>query len=72
MFSSVVRTDLQLSTRVTRTGQSALLMSVLTYCFKSADLRLTDDAITSVASVLCRDDCSFVLKREFTNRRMVM
>ena len=41
-----------------------LLLDVVAFCFKPTDIRLQDEAIETAAAALCREDCSFLYKRE--------
>lgn len=66
-----VKDDISQSERVAATGLCQLLCSVLDFCFLTVDVRITSASLIEPASVLCRDDCSFVSKRIVRNSGVV-
>ena len=52
-----------MSERVAATGLTSLLCKVIAHCFSTTDTRITCASLLPAATVLCREDCSFVFKR---------
>jgi hypothetical protein len=66
LFTEVVYSDLQTSTRVSATGVADLLLQVVhSYCFAAGDVQLTDASLCEIAPALCRKDCSVYCKTQY-------
>jgi hypothetical protein len=65
LFKEAVASDLELSSRIIRTGTLSILLDVLSYGFSTVDEELREPVLLEVAAELCRKDCSVYRTTEY-------